>query len=97
MGSADWMQRNLDHRVELVFPIEDPDLQKRAFDIVQTMLNDTINTRLLQNVLPILTLINVVKLHLTLNMNLACMPKKQFPNWKLWMRANHIRQSEELI
>ena len=49
MGSADWMQRNLDHRVELVFPIEDPDLQKRAFDIVQTMLNDTINTRLLQN------------------------------------------------
>lgn len=34
MGSADWMQRNLDHRVELVFPIEDPDLQKRAFDIV---------------------------------------------------------------
>lgn len=31
MGSADWMQRNLDHRVELVFPIEDPDLQKRAF------------------------------------------------------------------
>lgn len=46
MGSADWMQRNLDKRVELVFPIEDPDLIDRSFSIVETMLKDVLNTRI---------------------------------------------------
>ena len=46
MGSADWMQRNLDKRVELVFPIENPELIKRSFDIMDTMLQDTVNTRI---------------------------------------------------
>ncbi len=46
MGSADWMQRNLDKRVELVFPIEDPDLMQRTFEIVDTMLSDVLNTRI---------------------------------------------------
>lgn len=46
MGSADWMQRNLDKRVELVFPIEDPELIERSFGIMDTMLNDTVNTRI---------------------------------------------------
>lgn len=46
MGSADWMQRNLDKRVELVFPIEDPELIKRSFEIIDTMLKDVINTRI---------------------------------------------------
>ncbi|MDD6488592.1 MAG: RNA degradosome polyphosphate kinase [Clostridia bacterium] len=46
MGSADWMQRNLDKRVELVFPIEDPELIERSFGIIDTMLNDTVNTRI---------------------------------------------------
>ena len=45
MGSADWMQRNLDKRVELVFPIEDKDLMERSFDIIATMLKDVLNTR----------------------------------------------------
>lgn len=48
MGSADWMMRNLDRRVELVFPIEDPDLKKRAFSILNLMLSDNINTRVMQ-------------------------------------------------
>jgi polyphosphate kinase len=48
MGSADWMQRNLDRRVELVFPIEDENLKQRAFDILNLMLNDNINTRVMQ-------------------------------------------------
>ena len=46
MGSADWMQRNLDKRVELVFPIEDPDLIDRSFGIMETMLKDVLNTRI---------------------------------------------------
>ncbi len=48
MGSADWMQRNLDRRVELVFPIEDADLKERAFSILDLMLSDNINTRVMQ-------------------------------------------------
>ena len=46
MGSADWMQRNLDKRVELVFPIEDPELVDRSFGIMSTMLKDVLNTRI---------------------------------------------------
>lgn len=45
MGSADWMPRNLDRRVELVFPVEDEALKKRSEDILELMLNDTVNTR----------------------------------------------------
>ncbi len=46
MGSADWMQRNLDKRVELVFPIEDPELAERSFGIMNRMLKDVLNTRI---------------------------------------------------
>lgn len=46
MGSADWMPRNLDRRVELVFPIEDADLKERAFSILDLMLEDTTNARM---------------------------------------------------
>ncbi len=45
MGSADWMPRNLDRRVELVFPIEDEDLKQRAFSIMEMLLNDNTNAR----------------------------------------------------
>ncbi len=48
MGSADWMQRNLDRRVELVFPIENEDLRQRAFAILSLMLNDNRNMRIMQ-------------------------------------------------
>lgn len=48
MGSADWMPRNLDRRVELVFPVEDEDLKARAFQILDLMLSDNINTRVMQ-------------------------------------------------
>lgn len=48
MGSADWMQRNLDRRVELVFPVEDEDLRRRVFSILELMLSDNINARVMQ-------------------------------------------------
>lgn len=46
MGSADWMPRNLDRRVELVFPVEDSDLKQRSFEILDIMLHDTVNARI---------------------------------------------------
>ena len=46
MGSADWMPRNLDRRVELVFPIDDEDLKKRSFEMLELMLSDTVNARI---------------------------------------------------
>ncbi len=46
MGSADLMQRNLDRRVEVVFPIEDPVLQARVREeILDAYLRDTVNAR----------------------------------------------------
>ncbi len=48
MGSADWMQRNLDKRVELVFPIESPDLIERSFGMIDTLQKDVLNTRIQQ-------------------------------------------------
>ena len=40
LSSADWMPRNLDKRVELMFPIEDPALQNRIIASLQDELND---------------------------------------------------------
>src|SRR5579883_1759959 len=34
IGSADWMARNLDRRVEVVVPVEDPDLRAKLRDQV---------------------------------------------------------------
>lgn len=41
MGSADWMPRNLDKRVEILFPVEDADLQKEIKHILDIQLSDT--------------------------------------------------------
>jgi polyphosphate kinase len=40
VGSADWMNRNLSHRVEAAVPIEDPTLQSRLREILEIMLAD---------------------------------------------------------
>lgn len=49
MGSADLMNRNLDRRVEVMFPIEDPRLKDRIInEILQPALNDTAKMRWLQ-------------------------------------------------
>ena len=41
LSSADWMPRNLDRRVELMFPIEDQAVWSKVFQILQIQLNDT--------------------------------------------------------
>jgi polyphosphate kinase len=40
MGSADWMSRNLSHRVEAATPVETPALARRIEEILQIMLSD---------------------------------------------------------
>ncbi|GAB4334174.1 MAG: polyphosphate kinase 1 [Leptolyngbyaceae cyanobacterium] len=40
IGSADWMPRNLDRRVEAVTPIEDPKLVNELQEILQILLSD---------------------------------------------------------
>ena len=40
MGSADWMNRNLSHRVEAAVPIEDAALQGRLREVLEVMLAD---------------------------------------------------------
>jgi len=46
VGSADWMDRNLSRRVEVVFPMEDPRLKKRIIDeILALTLADNVKAR----------------------------------------------------
>lgn len=48
MGSADWMPRNLDKRVEILFPIECERLKKEAMHILQIQLADNTKAHILQ-------------------------------------------------
>jgi polyphosphate kinase len=48
IGSADWMDRNLSRRVEVVFPIEPPELKQRLIrEMLATSLADNAKARLL--------------------------------------------------
>jgi polyphosphate kinase len=40
LGSADWMSRNLSHRVEAAVPIEDPALKAKLKEVLEIQLND---------------------------------------------------------
>ena len=42
MGSADWMPRNLDRRVEIMFPVEDEVLKSQVKHILDVQLGDTL-------------------------------------------------------
>ncbi len=42
MGSADWMPRNLDRRVEIVFPVEDDEIKARIVNILNVLLSDNL-------------------------------------------------------
>ena len=48
MGSADWMPRNLDKRVEIVFPVEDEQLKEEVKHILEIQLEDNVKAHILQ-------------------------------------------------
>lgn len=48
MGSADWMPRNLERRVEIMFPVEDPELKIDVKHIIDAQLADTVKARIMQ-------------------------------------------------
>ena len=49
LGSADWMERNLNRRVEVLFPIEDPALKARLLDeIIKITMSDNVKIRSVQ-------------------------------------------------
>lgn len=49
ISSADWMVRNLDHRMEAGCPVTEPEIKKEIIDIINIQLNDNIKARILDN------------------------------------------------
>ena len=47
MGSADWMPRNLDRRVEIIFPVIEEELKKKAYHILEVELMDNVKAHIL--------------------------------------------------
>ena len=47
LASADWMPRNLNRRVELLFPVEDPDCRARVMEVLEVELADTVRAHFL--------------------------------------------------
>jgi polyphosphate kinase len=45
LASADWMTRNLDKRVELMFPVEHPEHKARVIYTLRAMFRDTVKSR----------------------------------------------------
>lgn len=46
LGSADWMPRNLDHRVEVITPVYDEDIKANLRKVVEYGLKDTLQGRI---------------------------------------------------
>ena len=49
ISSADWMVRNLDHRIEVAVPILDPIIKKELIDIITIQLKDNQKARILDH------------------------------------------------
>jgi len=45
LGSADWMKRNLDHRLEILFPIRDAAIRQRLIRILDVYFMDNVKAR----------------------------------------------------
>ena len=48
MASADWMPRNLDKRVEIMFPVEDESLKREVLHVLDIQLRDTMKAHVLK-------------------------------------------------
>jgi polyphosphate kinase len=48
LSSADWMPRNLDRRIELLFPVESPECQQKVLGALDAMFQDNVKSRVLQ-------------------------------------------------
>ncbi len=48
MGSADWMPRNLDRRVEIMFPVEDEMLQEQILHVLKVQFQDNVKAHILK-------------------------------------------------
>lgn len=46
-GSADWMPRNLERRVEILFPIEQGELKRKVYHILELELKDNVKSHIL--------------------------------------------------
>ena len=44
-GSADWMPRNFDRRVEIIAPVDDPELKSYLLDVLNVYLRDNVKAR----------------------------------------------------
>lgn len=49
IASADWMTRNMERRVELMFPVYEPRLRQRLRELLDIYLSDNVKARVLQN------------------------------------------------
>lgn len=49
MGSADWMPRNLDRRVEIIFPVENEEIKKKVFHILEVERMDNTKAHVLNS------------------------------------------------
>ena len=49
MGSADWMPRNLDRRVEIIFPVLEEELKEKAYHILEVELTDNVKARIMND------------------------------------------------
>ena len=47
IGSADWMQRNLNRRIEALVPVDDPRLKKKVMHVLELCLRDNVQARVL--------------------------------------------------
>ena len=47
MGSADWMPRNLDRRVEIMFPVEDETLMEQILHVLKVQFQDNVKAHIL--------------------------------------------------
>lgn len=48
-ASADWMQRNLNRRVEIMFPVDDENLKKEVINVLDVQLADTMRSHIQHN------------------------------------------------